>query len=501
MKRLVCEMCGGADLVKQDGVFVCQNCGTKYSVEEARKMMVEGTVSVEGTVAVEGTVKVDKSEELKKLYTLARRAKESDNTDNAVRYYTQIEMQDPDSWEAYFYLIYFKARTSKIGEIPKNCKNLSNCFPTTLDLLVASASSDEDIDLALTMIIKDVSLVSEIMISSALESRDCFVYRAKVYGMIEVLGDCLLTKFPHLSNYAISAWTEELNIFVSQDGFDDKEKVDEMREEYISLTGYRIDKVAEKIYDLDPSYDDPFGVSKELRGKETFITCPKCGTKMREREAKCPKCGASKEEIQRLIKEQEERDAAERERLRKEREAKEAEEAQEAAERERRRIEREAKEARLRAEKRAEWWQQNGKKVIRAAIISVALLVLIIVGLKTAQAITNKRAISKAEAIIEQADALIATYQFDEAQKICESGLRNINNEEARHIVLAKETDIRTAKNKADEEYENALKKLKILLDADDNVFNKYSNECLDKMIKIYPNRKETIYYKNLRGK
>lgn len=239
-----------------------------------------------------------------------------------------------------------------------------------------------------------------------------------------------------------------------------------------------------------------------------LITCPKCGKQFSDRAEKCPQCGITKEEALVLIKKQQEeiriaaeREAAERERLRKEREAKEAEEAQEAAERERRRIEREAKEARLRAEKRAEWWQQNGKKVIRAAIISVALLVLIIVGLKTAQAITNKRAISKAEAIIEQADALIATYQFDEAQKICESGLRNINNEEARHIVLAKETDIRTAKNKADEEYENALKKLKILLDADDNVFNKYSNECLDKMIKIYPNRKETIYYKNLRGK
>ena len=67
MKKLVCEMCGGADLVKQDGVFVCQNCGTKYSVEEARKMMMEGSVSIEGTVSVEGTVKVDKSEELKNL--------------------------------------------------------------------------------------------------------------------------------------------------------------------------------------------------------------------------------------------------------------------------------------------------------------------------------------------------------------------------------------------------------------------------------------------------
>ena len=41
MKQLICEMCGSADLIKQDGVFVCQSCGCKYSVYEAKKLMVE----------------------------------------------------------------------------------------------------------------------------------------------------------------------------------------------------------------------------------------------------------------------------------------------------------------------------------------------------------------------------------------------------------------------------------------------------------------------------
>lgn len=70
MNQLKCEMCGSTDLVKQDGVYVCQNCGTKYSVEEAKKMMIEGTVDVSGS-----TVKVDQTNELKNLYELARRAK------------------------------------------------------------------------------------------------------------------------------------------------------------------------------------------------------------------------------------------------------------------------------------------------------------------------------------------------------------------------------------------------------------------------------------------
>ena len=37
MKRLTCEMCGSTDLIKQDGAFVCQTCGCKYSIEEAKK--------------------------------------------------------------------------------------------------------------------------------------------------------------------------------------------------------------------------------------------------------------------------------------------------------------------------------------------------------------------------------------------------------------------------------------------------------------------------------
>ena len=61
MKQLICEMCGSNDLVKDGGVFVCQSCGCKYSVEEAKKMMVEGVVEVTGTV------KVDDSEEYERL--------------------------------------------------------------------------------------------------------------------------------------------------------------------------------------------------------------------------------------------------------------------------------------------------------------------------------------------------------------------------------------------------------------------------------------------------
>lgn len=41
MKRIVCEMCESTDFIKMDGLFVCQECGCKYSMEEAKKMMKE----------------------------------------------------------------------------------------------------------------------------------------------------------------------------------------------------------------------------------------------------------------------------------------------------------------------------------------------------------------------------------------------------------------------------------------------------------------------------
>ena len=53
MRKLVCEMCGSSDIVKEDGYFVCQSCGIKYTLEEAKKMMIEGTVEVKGTVNID----------------------------------------------------------------------------------------------------------------------------------------------------------------------------------------------------------------------------------------------------------------------------------------------------------------------------------------------------------------------------------------------------------------------------------------------------------------
>lgn len=126
MKQLTCEMCGSTDLVKQDGVFVCQTCGMKYSTEDAKKMMIEGSVDVSGS-----TVKVDNSDFLQKQLQNARRAKQKEDWEETEKYYNMVEQNDPTNIEAIFYSSYGKAKSSLVdSDLYKRqaaFKVLTNC--------------------------------------------------------------------------------------------------------------------------------------------------------------------------------------------------------------------------------------------------------------------------------------------------------------------------------------------------------------------------------------
>ena len=96
MKKITCEMCGSTDLIKKDGIFECQSCGTKYSVEEAKKMMVEGKVDVSGS-----TVKVDDSNKIENYLTMAQNAFDSSNQQEAENYCNRIIEIDANNYRAW----------------------------------------------------------------------------------------------------------------------------------------------------------------------------------------------------------------------------------------------------------------------------------------------------------------------------------------------------------------------------------------------------------------
>lgn len=99
MKQLTCDLCGSTDLIKNEGVFVCQSCGSKYSVEEARRMVIDGVVEVKGTVTVDDTAK--NNELISNYLHLSKNALSNLDFKNANIYSSKILELDTDNYEAW----------------------------------------------------------------------------------------------------------------------------------------------------------------------------------------------------------------------------------------------------------------------------------------------------------------------------------------------------------------------------------------------------------------
>ncbi|SEA86502.1 RNA polymerase I-specific transcription initiation factor Rrn7 [Oribacterium sp. KHPX15] len=140
MKAIVCELCGSNEFVKEDGYFVCQHCGTRYSLEEAKKLMIEGTVDVSGSV-----IKIDNTQDLKNLYELARRAKETSNIADAEKYYGLIVQSNPNDWESYFYSVFYtQVNNINVSHLPFHAQNIAKSIIPTFKLIDDNVHDDEE---------------------------------------------------------------------------------------------------------------------------------------------------------------------------------------------------------------------------------------------------------------------------------------------------------------------------------------------------------------------
>ena len=164
MKQLTCEMCGSPNIIKQDGLFVCQNCGTKYSIEEARKLMIEGPVDVSGS-----TVNINNSDRLSNLYQVARRFRDENNAANAEKYYSMILEEDPNSWEASFYVVYFRALSCKIAEIATAANSVKNSLKSVMWLIASYVPYEKKTEVVNEVVYR-CKYISTFLFSAAIKS-------------------------------------------------------------------------------------------------------------------------------------------------------------------------------------------------------------------------------------------------------------------------------------------------------------------------------------------
>ena len=207
MKQLTCEMCGSTELIKQDGFFVCQTCGTKYSVEEAKKLMVEGTV------------KVDNSDRIKNYLELARTAKDEDDSTTAAKYYALILEEMPNSWEAKFYSTYYAAMECKVKEAYEMCVKMEKLAHSILTSIKAS----EPTNLQSKYVIEIAEKMKEIAIMFAAGNSDSA--SKEVPDMLSLWGDQLEEKFgenAEITDKAADFWETAVSIIISTYGTGEK---------------------------------------------------------------------------------------------------------------------------------------------------------------------------------------------------------------------------------------------------------------------------------------
>lgn len=253
MGAIICELCGSNDITKQDGLFVCQHCGTKYAPEDAKKLFVEGTV------------KVDNSERLSNLYKIARRAKDDNNSESAEKYYDMILVEDPMSWEATFYVVYFRAMQCKIAQIQSAATSITNCLPSVLELIHSQVSDKEAQADAIVDIVTHTCLISNMLYNAAENHFNQINYQIRenyrtefvhnilsALYMMYALGDCidrLWSDCPDIGGAAAPIWKDAISVHCKS--------LKSLPAAGIPAAKGEINRYTEKVKKYAPEYEPP----------------------------------------------------------------------------------------------------------------------------------------------------------------------------------------------------------------------------------------------------
>lgn len=151
MALITCSECGKTI---SDKANFCPHCGNPLS-------QLQNTVDSGSSVSNVSNTDFDK------YMILARRAKAEDNAENAAKYYDLALRQNPLSWEASFYQVYYTAMGCRIIEINNAASSVAQSIVSTLELVHNSVASNE-IGAVLNSLISDCSHIALLLAISAI---------------------------------------------------------------------------------------------------------------------------------------------------------------------------------------------------------------------------------------------------------------------------------------------------------------------------------------------
>lgn len=141
MKTLACKMCGSTQLIEENGMYLCQSCGTKYSASE-----LDDSNKTDETPSPKMLKKeVEKQEEIKRLRALVK--------DDYSLWFRILEL-DYGDWEAYYYCHCNSALFDKNGNATRAIiGGLGDDFSRVFEKLKDRASSDSEVKMCIKEVI------------------------------------------------------------------------------------------------------------------------------------------------------------------------------------------------------------------------------------------------------------------------------------------------------------------------------------------------------------
>ncbi|MCD7781890.1 MAG: DUF2318 domain-containing protein [Methanosphaera sp.] len=247
MQKITCEMCGSNNIVKEGEFFVCQNCGTKYSPEAAKKMY-------DATIKITEPVKIDNNEEINNLNVLLDRAIINKQWTDVSKYSIEILHSEPNNWKAIFYKELGEAWNAKYYN-RREYIDLINAARTAVDLI-----EQDDGDLNIDVI---KNSLGEQLVNIAQNSVDPALKNTHNGQGIKNLWTTLQTGI-ELEEYALELVKPEyyLNIYKDIVNYAIELKADRYYGEYTAKPNSNTKDFAEnkknfytaKIQEIDPEY-------------------------------------------------------------------------------------------------------------------------------------------------------------------------------------------------------------------------------------------------------